>query len=264
MDYWITQIYIANGDWYSSSWLNNIQAFRARPPADDRWRFVLWDCAYSMALSGGVTASDFDSLDFALANPASQNFYTPMFQNLLTNDAFRSDFINRFADLMNDQWTAERMQRMVDDNATAMAGEIGPNFDRWSVECNGSYCPPDADSWRWAVDELRRFFRERPGHQRAHLAAFFGLSRPVSVAVDVRPAGAGQVRISTVTPSAYPWRGVYFADNPVTLTALPADGWVFESWSTRSSDAKAQRITADPADVPAVLVARFARATRDD
>jgi hypothetical protein len=262
-DYWITQIYIANGDWYSSSWLNNIQAFRGRPPADDRWRFVLWDCAYAMALSGGVTSADFDSLDFALANPASQNFYTPMFQNLLRNDGFRTDFINRFADLMNGAWTPELMHRMVDDSASSMAGEIGPNYDRWSQECNGAYCPPSTDSWRWSVDELKRFFSERPEHQRAHLGAFFGLSRPVDVRVDVRPAGAGHVRISTLTPSAYPWQGVYFAGNHVTVTALPAEGWVFTGWDVADAD-PARRITVDPELAPETLVAHFARVRRGE
>lgn len=261
VDYWITQIYIANGDWYSSQWQNNIQAFRAHPPADSRWRFVLWDCAYSQALGGGETAAEFDSLAFALASPAKPIFYTDMFKGLLRNDGFRRDFINRFADLLNDTWTPERMHALIDANARSMASEVSANHARWRPVCGDSYCPPDVDAWRWSVDSIKQFYSERPAHQRAHIRSFFDLQQPVAITLQVQPPGAGQVRISTVTPAAYPWTGTYFDGNPVTVTALPAPGYSFAGWSPNAAipDPSQREFTANVDAAATTFTARFAR-----
>jgi len=77
-----------------------------------------------------------------------------MLQNLLRNDEFRRDFRNRFADLMNDAWTPERMHQMIDENAAHMAEEVSANYAQWTPVCGGSYCPPDEGSWQWAVDQV--------------------------------------------------------------------------------------------------------------
>lgn len=266
VDYWATQIYIANGDWYSSQWLNNIQAFRGRPPADNRWRFVLWDCAYSQALAGGEAAVDFDSLAFALRSPVKPNVYTDMFNGLLRNDGFRQDFVNRFADLLNEAWTPARMTALIDDNARRMASEVRANHARWAQACGGSYCPPDLDGWQAAVAELKRFHRERPAYQRAHLQDYFGLDKTVAVTLRVEPPGAGRVRISTVTPAGMPWTGIYFAGNPVTVTALPARGFTFAGWLPNAAiaDPLQPEFTANIDAAATTFTARFARAGSRD
>ncbi len=230
IDYWASQIYIANGDWYSSQWLNNTQAFRAGPPTDGRWRFVLWDSAYSQGLGGGETAADFDALAFALRSPAKPNLYTDMFNGLLRNADFRRDFINRFADLLNERWTPDRMASLIDDNARRMASEVPANHRRWAPVCGDSYCPPDLASWQGAVAALKDFHRERPAQQRAHLRAYFGLAKTVSVTLRVAPPGGGSLRISTLRPARYPWTGTYFDGNPVPLAAQAAPGYRFVGW----------------------------------
>ncbi|MBK8587423.1 MAG: hypothetical protein IPN88_19295 [Bacteroidetes bacterium] len=38
------------------------------------------------------------------------------------------------------------------------------------------------------------------------------------------------IQISTITPTTYPWNGVYFNGNPVTITAIPNPGYTFDHW----------------------------------
>jgi hypothetical protein len=258
IDYWATQIYIANGDWYSSQWLNNIQAFRGGPPADQRWRFVLWDCAYSQEFAGGETSAAFDSLAFALRSPVKPNVYTDMFNGLLRNDGFRRDFVNRFADLLNDAWTPARMAALIDENARRMASEVHANHVRWAQTC-GSYCPPDLDLWKGQVADLKDFHRDRPAFQRAQLLAYFGFDHTVAVTLRAEPPGAGRVRISTVTPTGYPWTGIYFAGNPVTVTALPEPGFVFTGWAPNAAivDPLQPEFTANIDAATTTFTARF-------
>jgi len=81
------------------------------------------------------------------------------------------------------------------------------------------------------------------------------------VTLDVLPPSAGQVRISTVTPAAYPWQGVYFDGNPVTVTALPAPGFTFSGWVPNPAGGlRTEREFAANVDVEATtFVAQFAR-----
>jgi hypothetical protein len=264
-DYWATQVFIANGDWYSSIWNNNTQAFRARPPGDGRWRFVLWDCAYSQGGFGAETAADFDSLGLALASPRTENLYTPMFNRLLTNAGFRRHFINRFADLLNGPWATPTLQALIDANAQAMASEVGPNHARWHIACGDAYCPPDLERWAGEVDRLKAFYDDRPAHQRRHLVAHFGLVKPVEIGLAVEPAGAGGIRISTLTPEIYPWHGWYFDGNPVTVTALPEPGYAFAGWrpSAFVPEPNQASFTANVTEPATVFTARFIRAATD-
>lgn len=265
IDYWATQIYIANGDWYSSQWLNNIQAFRAGPPADNRWRFVLWDCAYSQAFAGGESSAAFDSLAFALRNPVKPNVYTDMFNGLLRNDSFRRDFVNRFADLLNEAWTPASMAALIDENARRMASEMRANHLRWAKTC-GSYCPPDLELWKGQVADLKDFHRDRPAFQRAQLLAYFGLDKTVAVTLRVEPPGAGRVRISSIIPTSMPWTGTYFDGNPVTVSAHPAPGFVFAGWVPNAAivDPLRPEFTANIDAAATTFTARFARAGARD
>ena len=61
----------------------------------------------------------------------------------------------------------------------------------------------------------------------------FGLSGQVTLTLNTSPAGAGRIEISTITPTSYPWSGVYFNGNPVTITAIPNPGYTFDHFGIR-------------------------------
>jgi len=66
---------------------------------------------------------------------------------------------------------------------------------------------------------------------RDHIQDFFALPRQVDMTLDVVPAGAGSIRISTLHPDTYPWEGVYFDGVPVRIEAVAHNDYVFSHWT---------------------------------
>jgi hypothetical protein len=115
VDYFAAEMYLANGDWFSSIYFNNTRMYRA---PDLRWRYVMFDVSYSQG--NGVSTST-NILYEALANPSVPNKYTDMMNSLLQNPGFKSYFINRFADLINEYWTPTKATAIIEDNAAEIA-----------------------------------------------------------------------------------------------------------------------------------------------
>ena len=218
VDYFAAEMYLANGDWFSSMYFNNTRMYHA---PDVRWRYILFDVTY--AQNHGVSAST-NILAEALGNPAYPNRYTDMMNSLLANPEFHQYFINRFADLMNVYFTTDRALTIINDNVIEIASEIERQSERW-----GSVSTLD---WINEVAWLKDFHQDRPFYQREQIQEYFGLNGQAEVTLEVQPEGAGVIKISTVIPDTYPWSGIYFDGNPVQITAIPNPGYSFDHWAT--------------------------------
>jgi hypothetical protein len=65
---------------------------------------------------------------------------------------------------------------------------------------------------------------------RNHIQSEFNLPQQVDVNLDVFPANAGNITISTVTPESYPWSGIYFDGVPIKIEAIALQGYQFSHW----------------------------------
>lgn len=238
VDYFASEIYTANVDWFSSIYFNNTRIFRGghNDAFRKRWRFVLWDMGSTQGVYNGV---GYDMLYEALAAPAYSNRWTDMMNQLLENTAFKRYFINRFADLLNEYWTPIKTHAIIDAAADEINGEIIHQSQRWGTLGLGA--------WLNAVQSLRNYHAEKPAVQRNQIEDYFDLNSQVNVTLQVQPPGAGWVKISTITPQDLPWTGVYFHGNPVTVTAIPALGFQFDHWSSNPfiGDPNSNSFTAD-------------------
>ncbi|MBK9106285.1 MAG: lamin tail domain-containing protein [Saprospiraceae bacterium] len=216
VDYFAAEMYLGNGDWFSSMYFNNTRMYSA---PDVRWRYILFDVTYAQ---GNGVSSTINILDEALAHPAFQNRYTDMMNSLLANPECKSYFINRFADLMNEYWTPSKTAAIIDNNAAEIATEINKQSARW-----GS---PDSLAWRSNIHDLKEFHVVRRIYQRDQIEEYFGLNNQVDLSLRVQPAEAGVIHINSIIPKTYPWAGIYFDGNPVTITAVANPGYTFDHW----------------------------------
>jgi hypothetical protein len=234
LDYYSAQVYFGNDDWPQ----NNIDYWRARvpydpeaPPGHDgRWRWLLFDVDRSL---GHETGPEFDMIDW-ITQPKIHNMSWPnqLFLNLLDNEQFTHDFINRMADHLNSAFIPGRVAGVIDSLSPPVASLIPEHIERWSL-------PPSVQTWQGHVDGMHQYAKKRPGHQRSHIAGYFGLPDTHTVQLDVQNPEFGYVRINTldVNPSTpgiseqtYPWTGTYFDGIPVTIEAVSKREATFHGW----------------------------------
>lgn len=219
ISYQVAEIYVNNRDWPG----NNVKFWRPRVEGG-RWRWILFDTDFGFGI-WDPEAYAFDTLGFALedSGPSWPNppWSTLLLRRLLTNGDFRDALINRFCDAMNSSFepghVAERIEAMVG----RIDGELDAHLARWEQRRGG---------WRYHVDVMEKFAARRPEFMRSFLDEAFGVGAPRWLTLTAAGGGHGFIRVNALEIDRYPWRGSYFADPPVDVTAVPRPGYRFVRW----------------------------------
>ena len=241
MDYNIAQIYARNTDWPG----NNMDYWRLRteeylPNAPDghdgRWRWLMYDTDFGFGFTGGGSSFTHNTLAFA-TDPNGPGWPNPpwstyVLRTLLTNTDFATDFINRFADLLNTHFQPARVLGIIQEMKQHIEAEIPEHIHRWSA-------PGSISAWNGNVNTMLNFATQRPQYQRLHIRQHFGIPSNVDIHLDVDHPAHGHIRINTIsinddTPGLpddpYPWTGIYFHGVPVEIEAVASPGFQFSHW----------------------------------
>ncbi|HDS85217.1 MAG TPA: DUF1080 domain-containing protein, partial [Phycisphaerales bacterium] len=234
----VCQIYFNNTDWPGNNndwWRKRTDAYEPDAPYghDGRWRWMLFDTDFGFGHSGGYTNN---TLAYATAVSDAWNnpqWATYLLRKLLENETFKTDFINRYADLLNTAFLPERVVDVIDRMQAAIAAEMPNHIARWGR-------PGSINDWNNQVNVMRNFANQRPGYARTHLRDYFGLGQDRQLTLDVSDSEQGFIRVNRTdinarTPgvnpeSPYPWSGLYFEDVPITITAVAEPGYRFSHW----------------------------------
>ena len=218
-DYFATEIYYDNGDWIGN-WTNNIKLWKPQQ-AWGKWRYLLVDMDFGCGLYG---LSYTDDRMYVSVYPPSGNVFSTMFGKIIQNAGFRNYFINRFADLINTIFVPKNLLQYTYSIRDRIASEMPRELLRYAGN-------PDISNWYYTnIGVVTDFIQNRPFYARNHIQNFFGMVKQVDVTLDVFPAGAGRIKISTIIPDSLPWQGIYFDGNPVMITAIPNPGYTFLYW----------------------------------
>ncbi len=218
-DYIIAESWMPNTDWPQ----NNIKIYRSNATGN-RFRFCLIDLELSMN-PNGWTDCEFDHIDYML-NYNSANPYINIWQHGLQNNRFRDYFINRFADLMNTSYDTSRLRQINRDMFNEMVVEMPNEYARWG---NGNIQQQMNDFYQNYLTFDSQLIC-RSAEVRDDIQSGFNLAQQVDISLDVFPAAAGNVKISTVTPETYPLTWVYFDGLPVKIEAMANPGYRFSHW----------------------------------
>ncbi|MBV6443753.1 MAG: T9SS C-terminal target domain-containing protein [Haliscomenobacteraceae bacterium CHB4] len=234
LDYCIFNIYLENEDWPG----NNLLRFRHRSE-EGKWRWMTYDLDFTFGLyqsNGGWNTGDpspnalarlLDDTSMMWPNP---DWATLLFRRCWQNVAFRRDFANRLADMLNTAFLPQRVCARLDEFRDLYQPEITRHFERW---WSGNY----DDVWLQNIEKTRYFAFQRPAFARQEIIQNMTEAYDsVRLTVDVFPPGGGRVAVSTVRPNGtqFPWTGNYFKGVPVPVKATANPGYTFTGWSENS------------------------------
>ncbi len=214
-DYFIANTYYNNGDWLGD-WTNNIRIWNAEKH-DTRIKYLLIDTDFGFGLRGNLH----DNRLSEAINPVAFSHTSNIFDATLKNPVFKRYFINRYADLINTIYLPTNVNAVMKQFRDSMRFDMGKHFTKW-----GS----DTTSWNTRINDMMSWVSQRPAIMRNYIRNEFNLDGEVMLSVNTFPSGSGRIEISTVIPESYPWTGVYFNGNPVTITAIANPGYTFDHW----------------------------------
>lgn len=209
IDFLCANIYLCNMD---MSETKNYYAWRVREPdgteyGDGRWRWMLYDmdCIqfasltyYDVERKAAINSFN-QKMEFTGFAMNEQTLY----QGLKNNENFRKQFVLTFMDMVNVDFAYE--------NVEAVLAEFGAS-----------------------PDEFGSFFTRRAEYIVPYMAEEFSLTgTPEEVTLKVSDPEGGTILLNTTEPdlSSGSWTGSYYTDYPVTVTAVPKEGYRFAGWS---------------------------------
>ncbi|OGB99527.1 hypothetical protein A2V82_05895 [candidate division KSB1 bacterium RBG_16_48_16] len=222
LDYVISEIYFNNGDWPT----NNVKFWRPRSETG-KFRFMLfdldWSYGYQQLRVGSGPENDYRANSLVSALGTNKLHVALMLRQLLKNNRFKTDFINRCAGYLNTVFAPQHVLAVLADVKNALEPEMPRHYKKFKSE--------PISYWYDCIEIVEKFAQNRPHYLRGHFRNYFGLKDTVRVGLDISSANAGDVVIDHEKISAFPWQGVYFTDVPITFTALPHIGYRFSGWS---------------------------------
>ncbi|GAB4313941.1 MAG: hypothetical protein Kow00127_05110 [Bacteroidales bacterium] len=233
-DYFIAEIWVSNMDWP----LHNTKYWRRKP--DGRWRYILTDTDFGLGLTSSPSTNDLQRVLYG-SFPWADNHLA--FRKLLTFGPYRKQMINRTADLLNTRFKTETTLALTDSLRELLSSEMERHMPRWGKT---------VDYWQLQMDLVSGFISQRNHYMRQHYVDEFGLSGTDTLNFGVTGTGTGKIKINTIVPGEYPWEGIYFGGNEITLTALPDSGSWFSHWHivpSLQADTTEKRIEFDPDSV---------------
>ena len=87
-----------------------------------------------------------------------------------------------------------------------------------------------------------------------HLADYFGLTgTPAAITIENDTPEGGSITLNTITPALFDskeWTGSYYTDFPLTLAAVPREGWVFDGWEVeKGSHGEVKELSREEAEL---------------
>lgn len=221
IDHFVLEIFAANDSYERAFW-------KARVPVnngygDGKWRLSVQD--FEASLKDETNWLEFYS---DITSGSDNNI---LLGNLLVNESFKNQFINRFADVLNTVFTPTYFNNVVHETFDEIEPYLAENTHRYPRD--QFYDPSEKTN-------LLDWGNTRPTVQRNQIKDYFTISNVVDVDINVSSSEAGFVKISTInidpaTPGVpenpYPWTGKYFEGIPVTLEVTAFPGYEFSHWS---------------------------------
>ena len=246
IDYFAFELYIHNEDSIFEN--NNWRLWRVRnadtatPWSDGKWRFAAYDNDFSTGIYNGSSSAGIDNISSVIA-PSSdsereeniKNFVpVELFRSLLNNDSFREELILAICDMRNIYLEPKQAKEVLDEMAPAYLQLMPDTFKRFGPDW---IAYQDTTSYyETRIKELSGYLSQRYLSISGILRDAFDLGKASKLSVSTEDATMGSLEVNGRPVSLdFRFDGMYFSETTVTVTAVPAEGYRFAGWDTKSS-----------------------------
>ena len=245
IEHFVIGIYLGTWDWPGHNdgvWRYNGDKIENNPYSDGRWRYISFDFDYTMGASSsgmwgqqpqqaGYEKNDLKDLEMR------KNVPTILFLPLLKNEDFRNKYVLRFCDYVNDVFSLDRIDSVINDYIDNYLDKLANGKVRWKgyeyedeKEAFANY----KTSFSKNFDDIRKYFELRPKYALQHMKEYLDLDGELEEITIIKEGqGEGKIKINSITPEFKDgkWVGKYFSDIPITITAIPSEKSKFKGWS---------------------------------
>ena len=257
INYNVTEIYCGNTDWPSNNtsiWKYKTDDGKYHPEAsyglDGRWRWLLKDTDFAFGFKD--QSPSFNSIAYATseelvpgaASNSNSDWAVFLLKTLIQNTEFRNQFINSFADQLNTSFIPSRVINKIDEFKAGIETAMPEQCSRWGyikmANLNPNASPTTSPTWYDNIQVLKNYAEQRPSYMRQYIVDKFindGVTGTSEINLTTDTA-QGYVKVNSIdikntTPGisdASNWTGIYFKGVPVTLKAIPNEGYKFDHW----------------------------------
>jgi gliding motility-associated-like protein len=225
VDYFVYNSWLVTMDWlnWNTAW------WRGLDPTGDKkkWRYTLWDLDAIMGHYVNYTgipdqSSQADPCNVeGLPDPGGQG-HTEILNALMANPGFKQYYEARYIDLMNTSLSCDFALPLYDSMIAVIQPEMAGQVAKWGGSVSG---------WQANAARFRDSIDARCQALTQGLIDCYSLTGPYAITYDVSPAGAGTIKINSITPSSYVYTGNYFGGIVTKLKATASSSaYVFDHW----------------------------------
>ena len=158
IDYYATEIYIANSDWpkHNNARWKTTYKDKNNNMADTKWRWILFDVNSPEAL-----------IDYKYDSIGKTIETCPIFNALIKNKSFKEKFIQRIRFLESQVYTPENMNLLIDDWLSIMKDPVFKSNERFLHE-NANFI------FDKEINNIRKFFELRPQYINLYIDKHLG------------------------------------------------------------------------------------------
>jgi gliding motility-associated-like protein len=237
VDYFLINSWAVTTDWlnWNTMWWRGMKV----DGNEHKWRYCLWDndatfghyINYTGVPSQQSDAAPCNPQTLAAADPGGQG-HAVILDSLMKSPVFTNYYLSRYADLLNTAFSCDFAVALLDSMTTgngSTPGVIDPEMPLQCAKWGGSQ-----SEWRLNVDTMRQFIQRRCYQLAQGLDTCYGLTGPYGITVDVKPAGAGNVKVNTISLDHYPWSGNYYGGINTSFKGIANPNYIFDHWEFKN------------------------------
>ena len=226
----ILNLYYGNVDFPG----NNAVMWRPRTEGG-RWRWIAKDVDYSMGIYG--IPYTFDILKWLYDPDFDQQWhwnangypYTLLFRQLMKDQDFKDEFVERCAIYTGDFLNYEGIHKLLDTMYQKICSELS---------FYGPLIGKSLEMYRNEMDNVEKWVKGRTDEFMRQLCEFYNLDKPVPLTINTA-SSKNQIARLTFNDhrlSEARYNGRYFKNHPIRLTAQAVDGKMIAGWRIQRTD----------------------------